>query len=69
MLPYWQHIARSLSLDGQMLREVYMVRRANNDKIGQIVTHIGRHPGSRPADMVRALDDPLLSITRAVMGD
>lgn len=43
-----------------------MARRADEDKIRDIATYIERHPGSKPADIARALDIARSSITRAL---
>lgn len=43
-----------------------MARSTNEDKIDAIATYIERHPGSKPADIARALDVPRSSIIRAL---
>lgn len=43
-----------------------MERRTDADRLEKIAGHIERHPGSRAADIARALDLPRSSITRAL---
>lgn len=43
-----------------------MARRTDEDKVKDIAAYIERHPGSKPAEIARALDLPRSSITRAL---
>ena len=43
-----------------------MVRRTDTERIEKIADFIERHPGSRPAEIARALEASRSSITRAL---
>jgi DNA-binding IclR family transcriptional regulator len=43
-----------------------MARRTDGHKIEKIADYVKGHPGSRPADIARALGVPRSSITRAL---
>jgi len=43
-----------------------MARRTDADRIEKIASHIERYPGSKAADIARALDLPRSSITRVL---
>lgn len=66
LLPYLQHALRSLSSKRQTLQEGHMARHTDEEKIKAIATYIERNPGTRPADIAKALDLPRSSITRAL---
>ena len=49
-----------------MLQEAYVGRRTDPVRVERIAEYIEHHPGSRPADIARALETSRSSITRAL---